>query len=33
LRDHFGVNIATTDRLYDEINELAEALNCGDENA
>jgi len=32
LRDHFGVNIATTDRLHDEINELAESLNCGNEN-
>jgi hypothetical protein len=32
LRDDFGVNIATIDRLYEEINELAEALNCGGEN-
>lgn len=30
LRDHFGVDIPSSDRLYDEINELAEALNCGD---
>jgi hypothetical protein len=32
LRDDFGVDIPSSDRLYDEINELAEALNCGDEN-
>jgi hypothetical protein len=32
LRDDFGVNIATIDRLYEEINELAETLNCGGEN-
>jgi hypothetical protein len=32
LRDHFGIDIPSSDRLYDEINELAEALNCGDKN-
>lgn len=33
LRDHFGIDIPSSDRLYDEINQLAEALNCGnDEN-
>lgn len=32
LRDRFGVDIPSSDRLYDEINELAEDLNSGDEN-
>ena len=32
LRDHFGVDIPSSDRLFDEINQIAEALNCGDEN-
>jgi hypothetical protein len=32
LRDHFDVDIPSSDLLYDEINDLAEALNCGDEN-
>jgi hypothetical protein len=32
LRDHFGVDIASSDLLYDEINQIAEDLNCGDEN-
>jgi len=32
LRDRFGVDIPTSDLLYDEINQIAEALNCGDEN-
>lgn len=32
LRDHFGVDIASSDLLYDKINQIAEDLNCGDEN-
>lgn len=32
LRDHFGVDIPSSDRLFDEINQIAEDLNRGDEN-
>lgn len=32
LRDHFGVDIASSDLLYDKINQIAEDLNCSDEN-
>ena len=32
LRDQFGVDIPSSDRLFDEINQIAEALNCGEEN-
>jgi hypothetical protein len=32
LRDHFGVDIPSSDLLYDEISQIVEALNCGDEN-
>ena len=32
LRDHFSIDIPSSDQLYAEINELAEALNRGDEN-
>ena len=31
LRDHFGVDIPSSDLLYDEINQICEALNCGDD--
>lgn len=31
LRDDFGVDIPSSDLLYDEINQICEALNCGDD--